>query len=81
MNTITAKEFLVNTFPAVKDFMSDEEISTIAKGMELYAKGKCMEQRQLCHDEILDEPNKDWQLVVDSVRTLVLDAPEPQFEL
>lgn len=36
-DTITAREFLLNTFNT--DFLTDEEKETIIKAMELYARG------------------------------------------
>lgn len=40
--TITAREFITNTFNV--DFLLPEELETIITAMELYAKGKCREQ-------------------------------------
>lgn len=69
--TITAREFLLNTFNT--DFLSDEEKETIITAMELFAKGKCKEQRELCsHALTVDIP-------LSPTHNLVLYAPEPKF--
>lgn len=71
METILAKEFLENTFNV--DFLTSEEIDTIATAMQLFAKGKCKEQRELCsHCLTADIPKG-------ATHNLVLYAPEPKF--
>ena len=78
-DTITAREFLVNTFNT--SFLTPAELETIITAMELFAKGKCKEQRQLCYNS--------WKasygirpLCADDIllmTTNIINANEPQF--
>ncbi len=73
METILAREFFTNTFEL--SFLTEEERETIFTGAELYAKGKCKEQRELCsHALTADIPKSP-------THNLVLYAPEPKFGL
>ena len=45
---VTAKQFLTETFNT--DFLTSEELDTIIKAMNLFAIGKCKEQKKLCSD-------------------------------
>lgn len=45
---ITARQFLTNTFNL--DFLTVDEIETIVKAMNLFAIGKCKEQKALCYE-------------------------------
>lgn len=80
--TILAKEFLENTFNL--DFLTTSEYETLRTAMELYAKGKCKEQREICYDEWLNMP--EWEDDTPKEkrergeRTL-LHAPEPKLGL
>jgi len=78
METITAFEFLSESFNL--DFMTHAEVMLLCTAMDLYAKGKCREQRELCCNEIQDELNNDYQELVRAIRLLVLNAPEPEFK-
>jgi tRNA splicing endonuclease len=77
METIIAKEFLENTLDL--SMFTYSEVETLITALQLFAKGKCKEQRQLCHDEIVDEEDEVFQEHVDAVRTLILNANEPEF--
>lgn len=71
MPTINAKDFLINTFNT--DFLNEGEKETIILAMQLFAKGKCKEQRELCSHALTAEvPNSP-------THNLVLYAPEPKF--
>ena len=72
-DTILAREFLQEMFSI--DWMTPSEIDTIVTAMNLYAKGKCKEQRELCsHALTADIPKSP-------THNLVLYAPEPKFDL
>ncbi len=47
---ITAKEFLTENFST--DFLTWDELETIVKAMNLFAIGKCKEQKKLCSDVV-----------------------------
>lgn len=79
METILAKEFLTKTFTI--DWMTSEEIDTIATAMELYAKGKCKEQRMLCSDVVDKHPMLRKSELDVELGYKVLHAPEPKFDL
>ncbi len=75
METILAKQFLTNTFNL--DFMTPVEIDTIATAMELYAKGKCKEQREICSRLVSGWPTEI--LTESEIEERVVNAPEPKF--
>ena len=82
MATITAREFFTESFNL--SFLSDEEKETIFMGAELYAKGKCKEQRKICYEAWAGMPQ--WK--EDSVSEIrergqrtILNAAEPKFDL
>jgi len=61
-------------------FKEDEmlNINYVQALLKTYASQKCKEQRDICADEILDEPeDKKLQKLVDIVRVFVLEAPSP----
>jgi hypothetical protein len=77
---ITAKEFIVNTFDA--SFLTSSELETIITAMELFAKGKCKEQRQICFDAWQGMPEWDNDPVPERIERserTILNANEPQF--
>lgn len=71
MDKITAREFLENTFTL--DFLSPEEVETIIKAMELYARGKNRELIEVLKD-LIKEINYDptctdrWNLMASKER-------------
>jgi hypothetical protein len=77
METILAKEFFTNTINVgfLKSWLTDEEMETIYTTAELYAKGKCKEQRELCSHALTADIPKG------PTHNLVLYAPEPKFDL
>lgn len=48
MENITAKEFLEKTFNI--DWLTHSEIETLITAMNLFAIGKCKQQKKLCSD-------------------------------
>lgn len=70
---MTALEFLSGTFNL--DFLTSSEVDTIVTAMNLYAKGKCKEQRVLCSHALTADIPKG------PTHNLVLYAPEPKFDL
>ena len=75
METITAKEFLENTFNL--DFLTDSESKTIITAMQLFASGKCKEQRIICSKKVSKWPLK---IKVESeIKDDILNANEPKF--
>lgn len=72
---ITAKEFLENTFNL--DFLTHSESETIITAMQLFAKGKCKEQREICSKQVSGWP---VQIKVESeIEEDILNSPEPIF--
>jgi hypothetical protein len=71
-DTITAREFLLNTFNT--DFLSDEEKETIITAMELFTKGKCKQQREICHEAYMST----FTSKLDE-EDAILNAKEPEF--
>lgn len=78
METITAREFLENTFDI--DFLYPDELETMITAMELYAKGKCKEQRTLCAQEIQKINPSLFNHPLD-ISDAMISTPEPVFEL
>lgn len=69
MSAITARLFITESFNT--NFLLPAELETIITAMELFAKGKCKEQRELCsHCLTADIP-------LGSTHNLILQAPEP----
>lgn len=60
--TILAREFLQESFNL--SFLTPDEIDTIVKAMNLYAIGKCREQKQLCveADKAINAPEPQFDL-------------------
>jgi hypothetical protein len=77
METITAREFIENMFNL--EFLTTSEVETIITAMELYAKGKCKEQREICSRQISGFPN--ILFTESEMEDNVLNAPEPLLEL
>ena len=69
--TILAREFVTNMFNI--DFLMPAEVDTIVTAMNLYAKGKCREQRRLCSNVVYG--------ILPEMKDKVLNAPEPPFDL
>ena len=78
METMTAKEMLTNLFNV--EFLNESEIDTIATAMDMYAKGKCKEQRKICCDIIEKYPLPRKSVVDVELERKILNAPEPEFE-
>lgn len=72
---ITAKIFLENTFNL--DFLTSSEVDTLISAMQLFAKGKCKEQRELCSKLISGWPTEI--LTESETEERVLNAAEPEF--
>lgn len=77
MSTILAKDFLENTFNL--DFLTTSEVETIRTAMEMYAKGKCKEQREICSRLVSGWPTEI--LTESEIEERILKAPEPQLDL
>ena len=77
MDTITAREFFLNTFNHA--FLTPDEKETIITAMELYAKGKCKEQREICSRMVSGWPDKIF--TESEIEDRILGAKEPEFNL
>jgi hypothetical protein len=66
---MNAREFFTNTFET--GFLFPDELETIIIAMELYAYGKCKEQRELCSHALTTDIPKG------PTHNLVLYAPCP----
>ncbi len=73
---MTAREFFTNTFNY--GFLTPDEIETIISAMELYAKGKCKEQREICSRFVSEWP--DHTFSESEIEDRVLNATEPSFK-
>lgn len=73
-DTITARDFLLNTFNT--DFLSEEEKETIITAMQLFAKGKCKEQRTICSRMVSGWPNEI--LTEGEIEERIENAKEPE---
>lgn len=71
---MTAKDFFTNTFNT--DFLSSDEKETIIKAMELFAKGKCKEQREICSRLVSGWPNEI--LTETEMADRIVNAPPPE---
>lgn len=77
---ITAREFLLNTYDT--SFLSDDERETIITALELFAKGKCKEQREECNKQWCNMPEWDDDTTAGRLKRAekyILNAPEPKY--
>ena len=75
IETITARELITKMFNT--DFLSPNELTTIIAAMNLFAKGKCKEQREICSKMVSGWPT---QIKIESeIEDDILNAPEPKF--
>jgi hypothetical protein len=76
METITAFEFLSESFNL--DFMTHAEVMLLCTAMDLYAKGKCREQRLICSRQVSGWP---FEIKTESeMEEDILNAPEPELK-
>ena len=76
-DTILAREFVTEMFNL--DFLMPAEIDTIVTAMNLYAKGKCKEQRSICSRLVSGWPTEI--LTESEIEDRILNAPEPPLDL
>ena len=76
-----AREFFTNTFNT--EYLLPDELETIITAMELYANGKCKEQRELCYEAWLNMPQWNDDSVkefTERAHEFIVDSPVYQIK-